>query len=289
MPRFLPNDCYQVMSQNRDNKRKHGGHPQKPPGTRNNSPEELAAINETVVALSKKYDEANEKNPGRDRWKFRIEIFTSVGIGIYTIITGGLLIASLLQLKSSSDAVTQAQRQVTEAGRQAKAAEDQVNISKDTEHHQLRAYLHPVIDRSDVDINKNPLEWKYVLKNFGATPACHVRTSGQIFPGPIEYGLGKKPDVINHWGIEPKYCIAPQEEHTITLHMSPGNNSPALTGDQKELIKWGVTLLLYAHGSIYYDDIFGAPHVTDFRTYFGGNETLSSGKMDWSPEGNAAR
>jgi hypothetical protein len=59
------------MSQNRDNQPRHGGHPEKPAGTHNNSPEELAAINQTLIALSKKYDEANEKDPGRERWNYR--------------------------------------------------------------------------------------------------------------------------------------------------------------------------------------------------------------------------
>jgi hypothetical protein len=62
MPGFSPNDCHQVMSQNRNNQHQHGGHPKKPPGTHNNGPEELAAINQTLIALSKKYDEANKQD-----------------------------------------------------------------------------------------------------------------------------------------------------------------------------------------------------------------------------------
>jgi hypothetical protein len=44
--------------------------------------------------------------------------------------------------------------------------------------------------------------------------------------------------------------------------------------------------MLFAHGTIYYDDIFDDPHVTDFRTEFSG---AKSGTMDWSPEGNQAK
>ena len=198
----------------------------------------------------------------------------------------GLLIASLLQLKSSSDAVTQAQRQVTQAQRQAKAAEDQINISKDAEHRQLRAYLHPVIDIELVDLDKNPMEWTYVLKNFGLTPACHVRTSGQLYVGPRDFAMVKKPEVINHSGAEPNYCVAPQEGHRITLYFSINHPARFLSDDEKDRIKWGAAEMLFSHGTIYYDDVFGDPYVTDFRTYFGGNESMQSGKMDWTPEGN---
>jgi hypothetical protein len=157
--------------------------------------------------------------------------------------------------------------------------------AKDTETKQLRAYLLPVIDRESIDLDQNPLEWTYILKNFGQTPACHVRTSGQLAVEIPAWGLGEKPDVINHWGIEPNYCLGPQQEYRVLLKFSY-TRPASLSDNEKDLIKWGAALYLFSHGTIYYDDIFGQPHVTDIRTFFGGNVAMRTGKMDWAPVGN---
>ncbi len=164
-------------------------------------------------------------------------------------------------------------------------------IARDNEHRQLRAYLHPVIDEDEgdkVDLEKNPMEWTFSIKNFGQTPACHVRSSGQLFAGAPAFGLMPKPEHINQWGVEPKYCIAPQEKHRITFQLSRFSHSTvALSQQDKDQIRWGFLKLLYAHGTILYDDIWGAAHVTNFRTAFGGGDSMRSGKMDWALEGNS--
>lgn len=159
-------------------------------------------------------------------------------------------------------------------------------VARDTEKRQFRAYIHPVIDRESVDLNQSPMKWTYILKNFGQTPACHVRTSGRLFVGPLAFAVSKKPEVINHYGTEPSYCLAPQEEHRITLYFSLNHTERALSAAEKDSIKWGAAELLFSHGTIYYDDIFDQPHITDFMTFFGGFETVRDGKMDWTPEGN---
>jgi hypothetical protein len=102
-------------------------------------------------------------------------------------------------------------------------------VANDTEHRQLRAYIHPVIDRESVDLDQSPMKWTYILKNFGQTPACHVRTSGRLFVGPLAFAVDKKPEVINHYGTEPRYCLAPQEEHRITLYFSLNHTERALS------------------------------------------------------------
>jgi hypothetical protein len=162
-------------------------------------------------------------------------------------------------------------------------------IASDNEHRYLRAYLHPIIDDEPVDLDKDPIEWTYWLKNYGLTPACHVRTSGQLFPSTLDFALDKKPDLINHYGTEPSYCVAPQEKHRIVLYLSINHPDRKLSDSEKDMIKWGAALQLFAHGTIYYDDVWNDPHVTDYRTQFGGNLAMRTGKMDWSPEGNRAR
>jgi len=114
----------------------HGEHPQRPEGTHNRSPEELAAINETLKSFADEYRQRIDNNAGRETYRFWIEVVTVLGVLAYTGLTIGLLFTS--------------QGQLTTAQKQALVAED-------TEHRQLRAYLHPVIDREKVDLDNTRL------------------------------------------------------------------------------------------------------------------------------------
>jgi hypothetical protein len=228
------------MSQNRNNQRRHGGHPEKPAGTHNNSPEELAAINQTLIALSKKYDEANEKDPGRERWKFPIEVGTAVGIGIYTLITLGLFIASLLQLSSSSG---------------------QLTVMQDTEHRQLRAYVG--INPGDVEdfgvASKQRV--KFIRKNFGATPAYDVGFSAVGF-GTIKIGESINTGPTGCSDNSPSAGLITMFP-TVELPWNILISGPVFTPDQVQLVKSGDRQFVY-WGTICYRDAFGAAHFTHY-------------------------
>lgn len=58
------------MAQESKHHNPQAGHPQKPAERHHDGAVELAAINETLKSLSKKYDENNKKNPTRDKIKF---------------------------------------------------------------------------------------------------------------------------------------------------------------------------------------------------------------------------
>jgi hypothetical protein len=72
----------------------HGGHPQRPEGTHNRSPEELAAINETLKSFADEYGQRIDNNAGRETYRFWIELVTVLGVLAYTGLTIGLLFTS---------------------------------------------------------------------------------------------------------------------------------------------------------------------------------------------------
>ena len=230
------------MSQKPRDKHQHGGHPQKPSGTHNNSPEELAAINKTLIAFSEKYDEGKEKNPGREHTRFIVEVCVAVGVGIYTLITAGLLAASLIQLK----------------------------IMQDTEHRQLRAYVGMAPgDVEDFGVAAKQ-RIKFIRKNFGGTPAYNVGFSN------VGFSIIKPGSNINT-GVSD--CVSPKIAGQIT--MFPTVELPwTVTIDPKlfpserlQLVKAGDEQFVY-WGTACYHDAFGVPHFTNYCwMYKGSNMT----------------
>jgi hypothetical protein len=218
------------LVQKRPDKHHHGGHPKKPPGTHNNSPEELAAINETLKAFSERYEEDKEKNPGRDSWKFRIEIATALGVGIYTLITAGLFIAALYQIA----------------------------IMQDTERRQLRAYVG--VAPGDIEDFGGPNQrLRVVRKNSGLTPAYNIGFSAAGF------GTIKPGESIN---TGPEGCAAYHPVKLAT--MFPGLELPLTiiitdkySPEEIQLVKSGNRQFVY-FGNICYHDAFGAVHFTNY-------------------------
>jgi hypothetical protein len=224
-------------------------------------------------------------------WHQRWALWANVGVGIATLIAA-ITAAKIAYwaYESSVDAVIEAKRQTSEVRRQADAAQEQAGVAKETERNQLRAYVLPVFGPfTQSDLSQNPLMLMYKPKNFGLTPAYHVRTSGQLMVAPFFFGFIPKPPhkmITHHGGIEQSYYLAPQGTSEIFLYLS--GHPPLLSDDEKAAIINGKDWLLYAVGTIFYDDIFGQPHTTDFRLQFGGEESIRLGGLRTSKEGNAA-
>jgi hypothetical protein len=240
------------MSNKPSNKHYQGGHPKKEAGTHNRSPEELAAINETFVAFSEKYEETNKKNPSRDGWKFRIEVATAVGVGVYTLITAGLLIAGLYQLKASAD---------------------QIEIMRDTEHRQLRAYvgMNPG-DVEDFGVSGKQ-KIRFIRKNFGSTPAYDVGFSKLGFSiikigDPIDFGMtgcvgpGIPGQITMFPTTELPWIITLGDTKNVT-QQSADRLVGLFTNAELQLVKSGDRQFVY-WGTACYRDAFNKPHFTNY-------------------------
>jgi hypothetical protein len=228
------------MSQN-PRERRHGGHPKKPPGTHNNSPEELAAINKTLIALSEQYD-AGKPDPKRENARFRIERWTLFGIGIYTLLTAGLVGVALYQLRFTSD---------------------QIGIMRETEINQLRPYLHVLRTAvTYVEAQDGPMKVTVhpTYQVFNQTPASNVLPSWNIdvqeFPMTDHF-----PFV---WGPFPTVNTtvdAPGQERFVEPR------ERIISADEIKKINAG-THRLFVYGTIAYVDVFKIARYTNFCFYF---------------------
>jgi hypothetical protein len=233
------------VSQKPHHRQPHGGQAGKPTEHHGSSPEELAAINQTFIAFAEKYNKGDEKHPRREYWKFVLEICVAVGVGVYTVITGGLLIASWYQLRASAD--------------QIRASQDQLATMKDTEIRQLRAYLH--VSRASVtyvEVVNGPLKVAVTptYKIFGQTPAGGVipRWNLDVQPFPMN---DKFPFNMGTFPAPTTTIDAPGEERiTDTKEL-------LLSADDIAKINAG-THRLYIYGTILYVDIFKFSRYTNF-------------------------
>ena len=85
-----------------------------------------------------------------------------IGLSIFTVI--GALLSAFFAYRAY-DASTRA---VVEAKRQANAAEAQIDVARDTEHRQLRAYLH--INHGPITVSDNTASAEIRIAHSGQTP-----------------------------------------------------------------------------------------------------------------------
>jgi hypothetical protein len=67
---------------------------------------------------------------------------------------------------------------VAEAKRQANAAEFQIDVARDTEHRQLRAYLH--INHGPITVSDNTASAEIRISHSGQTPAYKIKREADI-------------------------------------------------------------------------------------------------------------
>lgn len=229
------------MSNKPRDKQPHRGQSGKPPEHHGSSPVELAAINETFIAFAEEHNKNKEQHPRRDYWKFVIEIVAVVGVGIYTVITGGLLIASLVQIGKSSD---------------------QIDIARDTEQRQLRAYVGVIPGDVESFGVAGEQKFKILRKNYGTTPAYDVGFSvvGEGVFDPTQFNPNGAAGIQG--------CSKPPGIGLIT--MFPGTELPfAVTlptkypSDQIDKVRLGKWFFAY-WGNICYKDSWDRSHFTDY-------------------------
>jgi hypothetical protein len=176
-------------------KEPYGGQAGKPPERKiGSTSEELAIINQTLIAVTENNNKEQEKDHGKKRILFGLEIGVAIGVGAYTLITAGLFIVSLIQIGKSTD---------------------QISIMQDTAQRQLRAYVgvetmklvsDPTISNGNVTEGQGgyvvPDYLAVSIKNFGTTTAFYVLDFinwATMTPGaelPADFAFEDQPDYL---------------------------------------------------------------------------------------------
>src|SRR5258708_2114989 len=107
---------------------------------------------------------AEEREHRRQERRFRNAY---ICLSIFTVV--GALLSAFFAYRAY-DASTRA---VVEAKRQANAAEVQIDVARDTEHRQLRAYLH--INHGPITVSDNTASAEIRIAHSGQTPAYKIK------------------------------------------------------------------------------------------------------------------
>jgi hypothetical protein len=237
-------------------KEPYGGQTGKPPERKiGSTSEELAVINQTLIAATENNNKEQEKDKGKKRILFGLEIGVAIGVGVYTLITAGLFIVSLIQIGKSTD---------------------QISVMQDTEHRQLRAYVGVI--PGDVENFGIPDEtrFKIIRKNYGMTPAYDVGFSivGYEITDINQLTIGGSSGVQG--------CAKKPGTELIT--MFPGTELPwtvnvkgnPFTADQIDNVR-NDKLVFSFYGNVCYNDAWERPHFTDYCWTYKGTDM--SGKI----------
>lgn len=168
------------------------------------------------------------------------------------------------------------------------AAAGQGWVARDTEKRYLRAYVNIVTD-GQLNLDGNPVEIQWYMKNYGLTPAYHAHSVGELRILSPKMGAKSGPRPEQLTGIGPHSTsmpLPPNEKIPITLNLNDGR-PPTFSDQEKTMINAG-DCFVYAFGVIYYDDIFGTPHTTEFRLEYGGANPTRLRAMRFSEKGNDA-
>lgn len=237
------------------------------------------------IRPSKRPHSQDKEHQEAERRFWRIQTYIGVGAIFISVVA---LIGALIGLRL-------AQLAFHESGRQARAAEGQIRIAKDTEEKQLRAYVNLFEASAAVDAN-NLLRAAVIIKNFGQTPAynaTHWACSG-IRDFPTGGQIGGEPDDLRHY---------PEEEAlTAPVIINPGGienyghiffcddpipEDHTLAADEKAGLVSG-TKVVYIYGRTDYTDIFGDKRYTNYRVMTNYPFGMGQGQTRHSRKGNEA-
>jgi hypothetical protein len=209
---------------------------------------------ESWYADTEKYEAAEAK------FWFRQNIIGGIGVAVSALALAAAIVAGVI----AYNAYIAALNAVAEAKRQADAAEDQVNVAKDTEKRQLRAYIGVVSPPDNQRINPFFLPIVPIVRlnarNFGQTPAYKVTYVARldIRDHPLPKDTDYTVEAIE--GFNP-VTIFPGvfDMGEIKLVAKRPLNATEIAS-----IQGGKTKRLYAWGTVNYRDVFDAPHYTEF-------------------------
>ena len=244
------------MANNRRDKGQHAGQGEKPAAEHHcSTAHETAALNETFKSFAKDYYKDEGAKARRERIKFRIEIGLAIGVAANIALTVGLLIAGAVQADYS--------------GQQVKASQAQLDVMRDTETRQLRAYV-GITQRGIENFGEDNQVLRTLRKNYGQTPAIDLFMS---FPN---IAMAQANTQFN-----PALCYpAPQAQNTFALfpgqELSYKVQGKTLPPDQIDLIRKNPNFVMLFWGVLHYKDVFGIQHCTRYCWAFKGSDMTES-------------
>lgn len=234
----------------------------------------MATIEPTQAATHQGWDTEEREHKRQERRHWSFEKLTTGFTLFFSLIAGlgavaGVCIAYRAFLTSIEA--------VNEAKRQAKAAEDQIEVAKDTERRQLRAYV--MVESSAVSINADGLPVvRIAVKNFGSTPAYDFRhwACAVIRKFPDQEKDFLKNSLLVQAAEAPKSLIAPGglifKDYVGVCDRA--NESPVLK-EEIAAVREG-SKEIFTVGVIKYRDAFRVEHVTHYRRAWNEKTKLSS-------------
>jgi hypothetical protein len=143
-------------------------------------------------------------------------------------------------------------------------ANDQLDVMRDQERRQLRAYVGASPGNVDNfgDVTKQNIS--FVRKNYGATPAYNVgfsQVSMGIFSTNMQIDFG--PGVCGTPNTAGLVTMFPTVEMPFTIKLDPKNKGQIFPQDQIDKVKTGDLIFIY-WGTICYHDAFNVSHYTNY-------------------------
>jgi hypothetical protein len=189
-------------------------------------------------------DEREHRLRERKFWRAYIilTVFTVVGVFVSALFAYGAYVASK---------------------RQANAAEAQIDVARDTEHRQLRAYLH--INHGPITVSENTASAEIRISHSGQTPAYKIKLEADIqvghFPLPDSEKLSLPTGGIPTHEYGALFGTDPIKQ-TISM---PQNSNDAIEIQKRSRDRLaGGLQVFYLFGRVTYQDIFGNKWPYDF-------------------------
>lgn len=137
-------------------------------------------------------------------------------------------------------------------------ADQQVGVAKDTEKRQLRSYVG--VSPGDAILQEGkPAVIEMSFRNFGQTPAhsvtLHASVQGLPYPLPPSFIFQ---DYSSKELLAEYLTVYPQSPYMASGEI------PSMSSDQLRTLREGKAARIYAFGTVFYKDVFGDTHSTDF-------------------------
>ena len=212
----------------------------------------------------KEYTFHQENERTMASWSRRVGYFTAA-LFVASLISNLIIYGQLREMQSSS---ADTQKLVDAAQKSAKAAQDAIEVAKDTAKRQLRAYIYPDAFTVEAVGNKEALVCEF--KNTGQTPALDFEINGLVSIEKDGILIGQSP-VISRGAYS---SIGREASFNFRFEFK-------VADDFSEGLKSG-RIKIHFSGNASFSDIFGERHINRFSfsslSFAGDNLLMTPGE-----------